>query len=102
MGQALRRQDVWDEIPEAAEITPAPTRPAPERRFAVHAADDGRHRWETVWAVSHDDAAIGFVERHHPTVGDDGEVTVVVTDCESGHEHCFRIDLDTGDTAPCA
>jgi hypothetical protein len=32
---------------------------------------------------------------------DDGEISVIVRDLDSGHEHCFRIDLDSGETQPC-
>ena len=33
--------------------------------------------------------------------GDAEEISVIVREVESGHEHCFRIDLETGETSPC-
>jgi hypothetical protein len=32
---------------------------------------------------------------------DDHEISVIVREVQTGHEHCFRIDLDSGETAPC-
>jgi hypothetical protein len=29
------------------------------------------------------------------------ELSVVVRELVTGHEHCFKIDLDSGETAPC-
>lgn len=29
------------------------------------------------------------------------EATVIVRELDTGREHCFRIDLHTGDTQPC-
>jgi hypothetical protein len=71
------------------------------RRFAVHAATDGRHRAEIVYAAGHEAAAVAFLEGGSPAIEDDGSLTVVVHDCDSGREHCYRIDLDTGETGPC-
>ena len=34
--------------------------------------------------------------------GDGEEISVIVREVETGHEHCFRIDLESGETAPCA
>jgi hypothetical protein len=31
----------------------------------------------------------------------DDEVRVIVHDVASGHEHCFRVDLSTGETSSC-
>lgn len=30
-----------------------------------------------------------------------GGAAVTVQDCETGHEHCFRIDLEAGTAEPC-
>ena len=68
--------------------------PKPElRRFAVHAAAEGRHRSEIVWASGSEDAAVGFIEQHHPALDEEEAATVVVHDCLSGQEHCYRIHL---------
>lgn len=71
------------------------------RRFAVHAAADERARGHTVEAVSFEDAALTFLEAWHPQTDADGDVTLVVTECETGREHCLRVDAGTGETAPC-
>ncbi len=73
----------------------------PTRRFAVHAAHEDRAREHGVQGTSFEDAAVAFVETWHPTVDAEGDVTVIVTDCETGRQHCLRIDVDTGATAPC-
>lgn len=75
---------------------------APRRRFAVHAAEGGRHEWEMIMAESHDAAAVGYLEQHGPALGEDGAVRVIVTDCGSGEEHCFHLDVGDGaEPTPC-
>jgi hypothetical protein len=74
--------------------------PHATRRFAVHAAAEPRHRGHTVEAASFEAAAVEFLETWHPETVDD-EVTLIVTDCETGHEHCMRVDAGTGETAAC-
>lgn len=69
-----------------------------QRRFAVHAADDAPARARLVDGVSFEDAALHFLEDSHP---DADEVQLFVEDCETGERQCFRIDLETGETAPC-
>lgn len=70
------------------------------RRFSVHARDvHGRHR--IVEETSFEAAAVAYVEDFHPPVDDDNEISVIVRDLDSGGEHCFRIDLDSGEAAPC-
>jgi hypothetical protein len=72
------------------------------RRFSVHAEGEARHQWELILAENHDAAAVGYLEQHSPAVSDPGEVRVIVTACDSGEEHCFRIDLnDGGEARPC-
>lgn len=71
------------------------------RRFMVHAAHEGPHHSHRVEEASFEAAAVAFVERWSPAVDADGEVSVVVVDQESGRQHCFRIDADTGETGPC-
>lgn len=73
----------------------------PSRRFAVHEASEDPARGHAVEAVSFEDAALEFLEAWHPQTDADGDVTLVVTDCETGREHCLRIDAGTGETAPC-
>lgn len=71
------------------------------RRFAVHEASEDRARGHTVEAKSFEDAALEFLEAWHPHADPDGDVTLVVTECETGREHCVRVDTGTGETAPC-
>ena len=54
-----------------------------------------------VEGFSFEDAALHFVQDRHPESGGD-EVSLVVEDCATGERQCFRIDLATGATAPCA
>lgn len=74
---------------------------SPSRRFAVHEASEDRARGHAVEAASFEDAALEFLEAWHPQADDHGDVTLVVTDCETGREHCLRVDTGTGETAPC-
>ena len=39
---------------------------------------------------------MSFLDHWHPD--DAAEVTVAVTDCETGREHCFRLDIYSGDS----
>jgi hypothetical protein len=70
--------------------------------FRVHAHHDAGHRARIVDEPSFEAAALAYVEDWPHTIDDDPEVRVIVRDLESGHEHCFRIDLDTGETGDCA
>ena len=74
---------------------------APVRPFEVRARDLGHHS-RVVIEPSFEAAALAYVEDWPHTIDDPREVSVVVRDLENGHEHCFRIDLDTGETGECA
>jgi hypothetical protein len=72
------------------------------RRFSVCARHIDRHHARIVEEASFEAAAVAYVEDFAVAAdGEDHELSVVVRDIEDGHEHCFRIDLDTGETAPC-
>lgn len=71
------------------------------RRFEVHAIDDPRHAGHTVEATGYEDAALTFVDNWHPPADADGEVSVMVTDCETGRRQCLRVDVGEGVTGPC-
>ena len=45
-------------------------------------------------------AAAAFFEGWFPSGEEDG-AAVIVREIDSGQEHCFRIDADTGRAAPC-
>ena len=70
-----------------------------QRRFRVRSPAVEDHHGQVVHEVSFEAAAIAYVENHGVGAG---EMLVVVHDLESGHEHCFLIDLATGDARPCA
>jgi hypothetical protein len=71
---------------------------ANDRQFSVHARHVDSHHARVVSEPSFEAAAVAYVEDFHPA-GD--EVSVIVRDLHTGQEHCFRIDLDTGEAAPC-
>jgi hypothetical protein len=71
-----------------------------QRRFSVHGAEEAPSRAHLVEGLSFEDAALHFVEDRHPE-GEGDEVSLFVEDCETGERQCFRIDLETGATAPC-
>ena len=73
---------------------------ANHRQFRVHARHIDIHHARTLSEPSFEAAAVAYVEDFHP-VGDEAEISVIVRDIASGHEHCFRIDLETGEAAPC-
>lgn len=75
--------------------------PHDTRRFRVHARHVDAHDARVVEEASFEAAAVAYVEDFHPLVTDSSDISVIVRDVASGTEHCFRIDLETGDTAPC-
>ena len=75
--------------------------PQPHRRFYAH--DRGAHRQAGSLIGDADtfhDAAIAFAERQ-VHVDEDGAVSVIVKDCETGEEQCFVVHLDAGEAEPC-
>jgi len=76
------------------------TRPPANRQYAVHARHIDRHHARLVFEPTFEAAAVAYVEDFHPP-GVDAEITILVRDVESGHEHCFRVDLETGQTEAC-
>ena len=73
---------------------------AATRQFSVHARHVDAHHARTLEEKSFEAAAVAYVEDLHE-IGDEHEISVIVRELDSGHEHCFRIDLDSGDTQPC-
>jgi len=68
------------------------------RQFSVHARHLDRHHARILEEKSFEAAAVAYVEDLHPSLE---EISIIVREVETGHEHCFHIDLDTGETAPC-
>ena len=73
------------------------------RRYVAHTVADHGHAAHLVpEARSFVEAALLYTEHWHPAAVEDGALSVTVTDCESGEQHCFTIDVDTGDVGPCS
>ncbi|HEY8571473.1 DUF5961 family protein [Phenylobacterium sp.] len=72
-----------------------------QRRFSVHGVEEAPSRGHMVEGVSFEDAALHYIEDCHPAPDSDDEVALFVEDCETGERQCFRIDLTTGEAAPC-
>ncbi len=73
------------------------------RRFSVRARHLDNHHARVVEEASFEAAAIAYVE-HLVEVApeEDGPaVSIIVRELESGHEHCYRMDLDSGETTAC-
>lgn len=77
-----------------------PTPQIDPRKFCVHAADLG-HTSRIVEEASFEAAAVAYAEDYPVAVGEGDDLRVIVQDIASGREHCFRINLDSGSTAPC-
>jgi hypothetical protein len=76
---------------------------SPETRaFRVYARHVDAHHARTLQAPSFEAAAVTYVEDLHELPVDAEEINVIVRELESGHEHSFRVYLDSGDVVPCA
>ena len=71
------------------------------RSFSVHARHVDAHHARVVEEASFEAAAVAYVEDFHPAMTEDHQISVIVREVGTGHEHCFRIDLDSGDAQPC-
>jgi hypothetical protein len=71
------------------------------RRFRVHARHIDAHHARLIAEPTFEAAAIAYIEDLHVPAGDGDEISIIVRDLDSGHEHCFRLDLHTGETSPC-
>jgi hypothetical protein len=74
---------------------------APAREFRVHACHIDSHYARHVMETSFEAAAVAYVEHHPYAADEDHEIRVLVREVSSGHEHCFKIDLETGETKSC-
>jgi len=74
----------------------------PARRYSVRVRQAEPPHGHVVAEATFEAAAVAYIE-DFPLASDHGaEISLVVRDIESGREHCFRIDLETGETTPCA
>jgi hypothetical protein len=72
------------------------------RRYRVHARHVDRHHARLVEEVSFEAAAVAYLENLDISAAtDDQEISIIVHDVSTGHEHCFRLDLGSGETSPC-
>lgn len=71
------------------------------RQFSVHARHVNSHHARVLEEASFEAAAAAYVEDFHPPMNDEHEIAVIVREVETGHELCFRIDLDSGQTDSC-
>lgn len=76
------------------------TDPSAQRRFCVRAVGEAVSRAQLLTGLGFEDAALHFLEDHHPDAEDD-EVRLYVEALDTGERQCFRIDLATGETGPC-
>jgi hypothetical protein len=72
------------------------------RRFSVHARHVDRHGARIVLEPTFEAAAIAYVEDLAPFPAGEPELSIIVRDLDSGHQHCFRVNLETGEAGPCA
>jgi hypothetical protein len=71
------------------------------RQFRIHAIHVDRHHAILVEEESFEAAVVAYIEDHPAGAEADDEMRVIVHDVASGHEHCFRVDLTTGETSSC-
>lgn len=77
------------------------TQSAEIRSFSVHADHVGAHHARVVREPSFEAAAVAYAEDLHVSADEGDEVSLIVRDLETGHQHCFKIDLASGETAAC-
>ena len=70
------------------------------RQFSVHARHVDSHHARLLEEKSFEAAAVAYVEDLHG-IGDAHDISIIVREVDTSHEHCFRIDLDRGEAAPC-
>jgi hypothetical protein len=74
----------------------------PSRTFCVRARHLDSHHAFSLQERSFEAAAVAYVEALHDLPGDGEAISVIVREVDTGLEHCFRIDMDSGDTSACA
>lgn len=74
---------------------------AETRRFTVRARHPHGGHARAVEEPTAEAAAIAFLEDFGHDADQDEAVSLIVRDEATGREQCFRVDLATGETAPC-
>jgi hypothetical protein len=78
------------------------TQPAAEiRSFSVRARHVNPHHARVVQEETFEAAAVAYAEDLHVAPESGDAVSLIVRDLETGHEHCFTVDLGTGKTDAC-
>ncbi len=72
------------------------------REFRVHARHIDRHHARVVLERNFEAAAVAYLDDYPQGPEDDHEVSIIVHELESGHEHCFWVNFDTGVMGGCA
>ena len=70
-------------------------------RYRVHPRDLEGAAVRVLEETSFEAAAVAYAEDFGYVTDEANELKIVVRDLDNGHEHCFRIDLESGDAAPC-
>lgn len=76
--------------------------PAPDaaRMFLVYAHGDARH-CRQISGIDFQDAALAFAHDWSPPADDEGQVSVIVVDEDTGRQQCLCIDLAEDQARPC-
>lgn len=70
------------------------------RRFKVHARHEDVRHGRVLREPSFEAAAVAYVEHLPASAEARSEISVVVHDLQSGHEHSFVVHLDSGEATP--
>ncbi len=72
-------------------------------RFRVFARHADHHHARFVEETSFEAAAVAYLEKFDvlAPIDDSGALHVIVHDVQTGREHCFKLNLETGETVPC-
>jgi hypothetical protein len=73
---------------------------AESHRFRVHARHIDAHHARIVVESSFEAAAIAYAE-DFPHAGTEADLKIIVHDLDNGREHCFTVDLETGEAGAC-
>jgi hypothetical protein len=74
------------------------------RGFRVHARHIDGHHARLLHEASFEAAAVAYLEHLdvQAPAGDAQDISVIVHEVGTGHERCFKVDLGSGATTPCA
>jgi hypothetical protein len=75
---------------------------AQPHRYRVHPRDLEGSAVRVLEEASFEAAAVAYAEDFGYVTEAAHELKLIVRDLDTGHEHCFLIDLETGQTEPCA